>query len=90
MNNTIVFEGADEVLVVSAGNLNNFIEEWFLEGERNLDEYNVYVTDADAGFQISTRVKFSDDQMKDFDVTEMMPNHLRKAMIDAELLIDES
>ena len=89
MNNTIVFEGADEVLVISAGNLNNFIEEWFLEGKRNLDEYDVYVTDADAGFQITTRVKFSDDQMKDFDVTELMPNHLRAALIAAELLTDE-
>lgn len=87
--NCIVFEGADEVLVVSAAKVNAFIQEWFLDAQRNLDEYDIYLTDVDEGFQITTSVKFSDNQMKAFDVTELMPNALRERLIAVDLLTDE-
>lgn len=84
--NVIVFEGTNEVIIASAGSLTAIVKEWFLDGKRNLDDYNVYVTDADAGFQITTSVNFSDDQMKEFDVTELIPQHLMQELIDADLL----
>ena len=90
MTNTIVFEGSDEVIVVSAAKVNRAITDWFLNGGRSLDDYNIYLTDSDAGFQISTGVKFNDDEMKDFDVTELMPHDLREKLIGADLLTDES
>ena len=89
-NNIIVFEGADEVLVVAAGNVNSFIAEWFLDAQRNLNDYDVYLADASEGFAITSGIKFTDYKGDDFDVEELMPNELRKALIDAELLIDES
>lgn len=87
--NIIVFEGVDEVLVVAASKVNAFINDWFLQGQRNMDEYDVYLTDATKGFQIVHSMKFHDDDRKDFDVIELMPHDLRQKLIDAKLLIDE-
>lgn len=85
--NIIVFEGADEVLVVSAAKVNVFIRLWFLEGQRNLDEYDVELVDANEGFAITQRIKLEDEtRIPDFDVTELMPHNLRRELIDAELL----
>lgn len=90
MNNAIVFEGRDEVLVVSAAKVNAFVKLYFLEGKRSLDDYDIYLNDIDRGFVVSVTPSFEDDHMQDFDVTELMPNQLRQDLIDAELLTDES
>lgn len=88
--NVVVFEGLNEILVVSAANVNAFIRLWFLEGKRNMDEYDVSLTDASEGFAITQRMSFEDGTYHpDFDVTELMPNDLRESLIAADLLTDE-
>jgi len=89
--NCIVFEGADEVLIVSAAKVNAFIQLWFLEGQRNMDEYDVSLVDIDDGFTVTQTIRMDDATIEhpDFDVTELMPHALRQGLIDAELLTDE-
>lgn len=89
--NCIVFEGADEVLIVSATKVNAFIQEWFLEGQRNMDEYDVTLADIDDGVAFTQRIRVEATTIEhpDFDVTELMPNALRQGLIDAKLLTDE-
>ena len=89
--NCIVFEGADEVLIVSAAKVNAFIQLWFLEGQRNLDEYDVELVDIDDGMSVTQSIRMGDatQPSHDFDVTELMPNALRQGLIDAKLLTDE-
>ena len=89
--NCIVFEGADEVLVVSAAKVNDFIQLWFLEGKRNLDEYDVELVNIDDGFSVTQSIRMEDatQEVRDFDVTELMPHALRQGLIDAELLTEE-
>ncbi len=89
MTKLVVFEGADEVIIVAAENVNTVVKQWFLEGQRSLDSYNVYLTDAAEGFSITTGVSFNDNQMKDFDVTELMSADLRKELVAAELLVED-
>lgn len=88
MTNVVVFEGLNEVLVVSAAKVNAFIQLWFLEGKRNLDEYDVYLTDVDEGFAVMQRMSFEDGTCHnpDFDVTELMPADLREGLVAADLL----
>ena len=89
--NCIVFEGADEVLIVSAAKVNAFIQLWFLEGQRNMDEYDVELVNIDDGLALtqSIRTEAVTIEHPDFDVTELMPNALRQGLIDAKLLTDE-
>lgn len=86
--NIIVFEGQDEVIVATAANVNAVIKDWFLEGQRCLDNYDIYLVDG-KGFSITTKVKFDDGNRVDFDVTELMPHSLREALIKAELLSED-
>ena len=86
MTNIVVFEGVDEVIVATTVNINQVIKEWFLEGQRCLENYDIYLADGDGGFSVTTRLKFDDDQKKDFDVVELMPNALREELIAADLL----
>lgn len=89
MEQFIVFEGVDEVLVVSSAHVNDFIKEWFLEGERSLDEYDTYLVDGNKGFSVTTRVHMNNDDRKDYDVTDLLPNAVREALIEKGLLTDE-
>ncbi|KKM96013.1 hypothetical protein LCGC14_1182320 [marine sediment metagenome] len=89
MSNVIVFEGVDEVILVDAGNVNAIVREWFLNGQRNMDEYDVYLMDASEGFAITHSMKVNDGRMTDFDVTELMPHDLREGLIAANLLTRE-
>lgn len=87
MTNVIVFEGDNEVLVVAAASVNAFIREWFLEGGRSLDHYNIYVTDVLKGFAVSASVRFNDSGLtQDFDINELMPADLREGLVEAKLL----
>lgn len=90
MTDIIVFEGATEVIVASATSVNKIVEEFFLEGGRNMDEYDVYMADGSEGVIIETRVSaciMRGD--RDYDVTALMPNVLREALIEKGLLTDE-
>lgn len=90
MKNAIVFEGCDEVLVVSAAKVNAFIQLWFLEGQRNMDEYDIELVDLDDGFAVRQRIHLEDDTRdQNFDVIELLPNDLRQKLIAAKLLTDE-
>ena len=88
MTNIIIFEGANEIIVTTETNVNKTIELWFLNGLRNLDEYDVYSVGGDETAAFSTRFH-SDGDGRDYDVTELMPDVLRNALIEAELLTDE-
>jgi len=85
----IVFDNETEVIVGNVASVNRLIEFWFLNSKRNLDEYNTYLIDGSEGAAIVSRVKVDDIGRTDIDVTELMPDHLRKALIDADLLDDE-
>ncbi len=85
----IVFEGRTEVIIATAANVNAIIKEWFLEGGRSLDEYNVYLADGSKGFDIRVGIDADSASLVDYDVTELMPNHLRESLVDAGLLTDE-
>jgi len=89
MKNLVVFEGLNETIIASASNINAVIKDWFLEGGRSLDDYDTYLVNGDEGFAVSSRLTSSDSDMKDFDVTELMPNVLREGLIEAGLLTDE-
>ncbi len=87
----IIFAGHNETLVGDAAQVNKLVEDWFLEGERNLDEFDVSVTDGGEGVMISARthsdmVGFEDTN---YDLIPLMPNVLRKALIAKGLLTDE-
>ncbi len=86
MTNLIVFEGIEEVIIVSAATVNKTIKEWFLEGGRSLNDYEWYLIDADEPFSITTKICVDDG--KEFDVTELMPNELRENLIKAGLLTE--
>ena len=89
MTNVIIFEGRNEVIIVEAGNVNAIVREWFLEGKRSLDDYDVYLTDVRDGFSVVTGgVTFNDGQSNDFDVTELMPHDLREALIAGNQLTE--
>ncbi len=89
--NCIVFQSRDEVLIVSAAKVNAFIQLWFLEGQRNMDEYDVELVNIDDGVALtqSIRAEATTIEHPDFDVTELMPHALRQGLIDAKLLTDE-
>lgn len=90
MSDIIVFEGATEVIVADAASVNKIIEDYFLNGGRNLDEYDVSIADGHEGVTIETRI--STCVMRgdhEFDVTALMPNVLREALIEKGLLTDE-
>ena len=89
MNDIIVFEGATEVIVGAAANINKLIEDWFLNGERNLDDYDTTLIDGSEGLAISCLIHGEDGGSKRIDVTELMPNVLREALIEKGLLTDE-
>ena len=82
----IVFEGRTEVIIATAANVNSIIEKWFLNGGRNLDEYNVYLADGSEGFDIRVNIESDGASLVDYDVTELMPQHLLQALIDADCL----
>lgn len=86
----IVFEGRTEVIIATAANVNAIIREWFLNGDRNLDEYNVYLADGSKGFDIRVSIDADSASLVSYDVTELMPNHLREALVDAKLKVDRS
>ena len=90
MTNIVVFEGVDEVIVATTVNINAVIKDWFLEGNRCLENYDIYLADGEGGFSVTTRLRFDDDMKKDFDVVELMPHDLRKALIAKDLLDSES
>ncbi len=87
MTNVIVFEGQNEVIIVEAGNVNAVVKDWFLNGGRSLDDYDVYLTDVREGFAIIAGTSF-DGRHEDFDITELMPNVLREALVDDGLLTE--
>ena len=86
MSNIIVFEGHDEVIVATTVNVNAVIRDWFLEGQRCLENYDIYLADGKAGFSIESRLKFDRGDAQDFDVVELLPNDLREKLIAKELL----
>ncbi len=88
--NIIVFEGHDEVIIATAVNINTVIKDWFLDGMRCLENYDIYLADGKEGFCITHKMKFDDGERVDFDVTELMPNDLREKLIAAELLDSEA
>lgn len=89
MSNLIVFEGQDEIIVADAGTVNEVIKDWFLEGQRSLEEYDTYLVDASEGFTITSRgLRMDDYTRKEFDVTELMPADLRQELIDADLMFE--
>lgn len=85
----IVFEGRTEVIIATAANVNDIVREWFLNGGRNLDEYNVYLADGSKGFDIRVGIDADSGSMVNYDVTELMPNALREALIDTGQLTEE-
>lgn len=87
---TIVFEGQDEVIIANAATINAVVTDWFLEGGRSLDDYNVYLADSSQGFSIKTSVNFHTGEKVNWDITALMPDHLREKLITAGLLTDES
>ena len=87
----IVFEGASETLVGDAAAVNKLIEDWFLNGERNLDEYDISTTDGGEGVMVCAKtvadtVGYEENNI---DVVALMPNVLREALIAKGLLTDE-
>lgn len=84
--NIIVFEGRAEVIVATTANVNNIIREWFLNGGRNLDDYNIYVADGDEGFDVRVGLETDSPSLVAYDVTELMPHPLLQALIDADCL----
>ncbi len=89
MSDIIVFEGTTEVIVANAGNVNKIIEEFFLNGGRNLDEYDVTIADGNEGVVIETRINAYGMKDSNYDVVDLMPNVLREALIEKGLLTDE-
>ena len=86
----IVFAGVDETLVGDAAKVNKLVEDWFLNGERNLDEYDVYVTDGGDGVMVQSRSHAEIvGRRDDPDITQLMPNVLREALVKKGLLTDE-
>lgn len=82
----IVFEGRTEVIIANTSNINDIVKEWFLNGGRNLDDYNVYLANGDEGFDIRVGIDADSACLMDYDVTELMPQHLLQALIDADCL----
>ncbi len=89
MKNIVIFEGANEVIVGSAASVNGIIRDWFLNGGRSLDDYDVYLVDGSEGFSLNTTFVADGVNQTEFDVTELMPNDLRENLIRAGLLTDE-
>lgn len=88
MSNIIVFEGHNEIIIGDANNINDIIKEWFLEGQRNLDDYDRYLIDGREGTSFNTQITLN-HSLAQYDVTELMPNQLREDLIDAGLLTEE-
>lgn len=88
MTNIVVFEGQTEVIIAAAANVNAVVRDWFLNGGRSLDDYDVFLADGQEGFAITTGTSF-DGRHTDFDITELMPNALREALVDAGQLTEE-
>ena len=87
----IVFAGLHETLVGDAAQVNKLIEDWFLNGERNLDEYDISITDGGEGVMISARTNPDMVGREDtnVDVVALMPNVMREALVAKGLLTDE-
>lgn len=56
MKKIIVFEGTDEIIVANFKSIEKIVKLWFLEGQRSLDNYDIYLVDGDEGFSFSSRV----------------------------------
>lgn len=90
MTNLIVFENASEVIVGDAATVNDIIRDWFLNGGRSLDDYDTYLVDGSKGYSINSRiVQGHASGRKAYDVTQLMPNPLREALIDFGQLTEE-
>ena len=89
MNTMIVFEGNNEVIVGNAASVNDLIRDWFLNGGRSLDDYDTYLVDGSEGYSFSSKIAGGSTSRTDFDVTALMPDPLRKALIDFGKLTDE-
>ena len=53
----IVFESSHEVIVTTAAPIADFIREWFIEGGRLLEDYEVYEVEANQGFSFTTSIE---------------------------------
>lgn len=89
MKDIIVFEGNSETIVGDAASINDIIRDWFLNGGRSLDDYNTYLVDGSKGFSITSKTTIGDGPRMEYDVTALMPNHLRMALVDSGQLTDE-
>ena len=103
--NLIVFEGRNEVILATAANVNEVIENWFLKCERSLDDYTITLVNSDVGFAVGINYKtqiplvsppiiksyltVDEADCINYDVMELMPNSLREKLIDAGLLTDK-
>lgn len=87
----IVFEGTEETIVGAASAVNKLVEDWFLNAERNLDDYDIYLVDGNQGMTVVSRtsVEAIHRSNDDFDIIDLMPNVMREALIKKGLLTDE-
>lgn len=86
----IVFEGITETIIGLASNSNELIRIWFLEGERSLDEYDVFRVNSKDGFSVSSRLSVTDyDEAVSVDLDDIMTVDLQDQLIDAGLFVDE-
>jgi hypothetical protein len=89
MSKLIVFENANEVIVGDAASANDIIRDWFLNGKRILDDYDTYLVDGHEGFSFRSKITPGPLKRTAYDVTELMPNALREALIDFGQLTEE-
>ena len=93
MSNIIVFEGRGEVIVGDPHKIGDLIQDWFIDGQRNLDDYESYMIDGAKGAGFSYRVHSQctplDIGSKDFDILTLLPDHLRDDLIERGILPDE-
>jgi len=79
----IVFEGCNEVIVAPSGCLTNVIQTYFVDGGRDIEEYDVYTVDGDAGVSFTAGIKRDHaDCVVDVDLEQLLPVATMDELLD--------
>ena len=87
MSDMVVFTSPYEVIIVAVEHVNKVITDWFLNGGRSLDNFDVYLEDGKEGFAILNQLHLNGSQ-EDFDVIDLLPKSLIKQLVDANRLTE--